>query len=98
LGLFGYSLFTSYTLFFKAQPNLRIDTKLIRHILGMANAGGGYLIIGFPEGANGVPQPDPNIAGDVIASYDPTSFSQIVSKKIICNAPQNLDTKIRFLR
>ena len=57
--------------------------KLIRHILGMANSGGGLLIIGFPEGLDGKPQPDPNIADDVLASYDSTSLPQMVAKKIL---------------
>ncbi len=56
--------------------------KLIRHILGFANAGGGYIVIGFPEGPDGKPQHDPSISNTVLASYEPTTLPQMVAKKI----------------
>ncbi len=56
--------------------------KLIRHILGIANAGGGYLIIGFPEGPDSKPQRDPNISNEIIATYEATALPQMVAKKI----------------
>lgn len=56
--------------------------KLIRHILGMANAGGGYLVIGFPEGPDSKPQKDPNISDEIIATYEATSLPQMLVKKI----------------
>lgn len=56
--------------------------KLIRHILGMSNAGGGYIVIGFPEGADSKPQRDLDISDEVIATYEATRFPQMVAKKI----------------
>jgi len=50
--------------------------KLIRHIQGMANADGGWLVIGF----NGTPpKPDPDHADGVCSSYDPTKVSKRVN-------------------
>ena len=50
--------------------------KLIRHIQGMANANGGWLVIGF----NGTPpKPDPNHTDGVCSSYDPTDVSNHVN-------------------
>ena len=52
--------------------------KLVRHIQGMANAGGGWLIIGFDETAEGL-VPDPSHSASVSGSYDPTRLSQMVN-------------------
>ena len=50
--------------------------KLIRHIQGMANADGGWLVIGF----NGTPpERDPNHTDGVCSSYDPTEVSKRVN-------------------
>ena len=50
--------------------------KLILHIQGMANADGGWLVIGF----NGTPPTrDPNHTDDVCSSYDPTEVSKRVN-------------------
>jgi hypothetical protein len=50
--------------------------KLIRHIQGMANRDGGWLLIGF----NGTPpKPDPNHTDDICSSYDPTKVSKHVN-------------------
>jgi hypothetical protein len=53
--------------------------KLIRHIQGMANADGGWLVIGF----NGTPPgPDPNHTDGVCSSYDPTGVSKRVNSYV----------------
>lgn len=50
--------------------------KLIRHIQGMSNAGGGWLVLGF----NGTPPKlDPNHTNSICSSYDPTSVSKRVN-------------------
>ena len=50
--------------------------KLIRHIQGMANADGGWLVIGF----NGTPpKPDTSHSDAVCSSYDPTEVSKRVN-------------------
>jgi predicted HTH transcriptional regulator len=52
--------------------------KLVKHIIGQANAGGGYIIIGFREGASGELAPDPSMNDDVSRSYETTRLSQAV--------------------
>lgn len=53
--------------------------KLIRHIQGMANADGGWLVIGF----NGTPpNRDPNHTDGVCSSYDPTEISKRVNSSV----------------
>ncbi|MFA6077214.1 MAG: RNA-binding domain-containing protein [Candidatus Paceibacterota bacterium] len=50
--------------------------KLIKHILGFANTGGGYIVIGYQEDGNKIPQPQ-DISKEVLASYDPSSLAQM---------------------
>ncbi len=52
--------------------------KLIKHIQGMANTGGGWIIIGFIELEDRGLLPDLVHTNDVCASYDPTPLSQRV--------------------
>jgi len=54
--------------------------KLIKHILGQANAGGGYVIIGFKEETSGKLTPDPTMDVSVSRSYETTRLSQSVDK------------------
>lgn len=49
--------------------------KLVRHIQGMANAGGGWLVIGYRE-KEGVWEPDPQHTDAVCESYEPTDLSK----------------------
>jgi predicted HTH transcriptional regulator len=46
--------------------------KLIKHILGMANTGGGYIIIGFQEAKSGKLLQDTNLTDVVSGSYETT--------------------------
>jgi hypothetical protein len=52
--------------------------KLIKHILGHANTGGGYIVIGFQADKNGKLSPDPALTEDVSRSYETTRLSQSV--------------------
>jgi len=61
---------------FDSQSDFAI--KLVKHILGLANAGGGYIVIGFQEDSNRKLVPDPNLIDLVGRSYETTSLSQSV--------------------
>lgn len=56
--------------------------KLIRHIQGMANAGGGWLVIGFVETDDKSWMPDPSHSNEICSSYDPTRLSQQVDSSM----------------
>ncbi len=56
--------------------------KLVRHMQGMANAGGGWLVIGFVEKPPQGLMPDPAHTNNVCHSYDPTALSQQVDSSI----------------
>lgn len=52
--------------------------KLIKQILGMANAGGGFLVIGYPENPT-TKHPEPGVvSAEVLASYDLSSLASSV--------------------
>ena len=51
--------------------------KLIKHILGMANTGGGSIVIGFDDDTL---RPDPNLTKEVTATYDTTQLSAAVER------------------
>jgi len=52
--------------------------KLIKHILGLSNTGGGYIVIGFQEDKNGKLLADPALTEEVSRSYETTRLSQSV--------------------
>ncbi|MFC1929212.1 hypothetical protein ACFLXK_06455 [Chloroflexota bacterium] len=56
--------------------------NLVRHIQGMANAGGGWLVIGFIETDDNGLIPDPTHTNTICSSYDPTPVSQIVDSTL----------------
>ena len=56
--------------------------KLVRHIQGMANAGGGWLVIGFAETDDQGLVPDPSHTEAICSSYDPTALSQRVDSSV----------------
>lgn len=66
---------------FKADDDFALD--LVRHILAMANAGGGHIVIGFKEDASKAPQPDPAMGDAIAASYDPSTLAAHVEKYIL---------------
>jgi hypothetical protein len=62
----------------KLESKSAFAYKLVKHILGMANSGGGYLVIGYKEdGKTKVPTAE-NITDDIIQSYDVSSLAEIV--------------------
>jgi len=63
--------------------NSNFSLSLVKHILGMANAGGGYLVIGFKESKTKQPVPDNKLTQEVAASYETTRLSQFVDKHIL---------------
>lgn len=65
---------------FKLGDDFSLD--LTRHILGMANAGGGYIVIGYKEDANKRPQPDAGLNEAIVASYDQSNLADFVEKHI----------------
>jgi hypothetical protein len=56
--------------------------KLIKHILGLANTGGGYIVIGFQEDSNGKLAPDPDLTEEISRSYETTRLSQSVDSAL----------------
>lgn len=53
--------------------------KLVKHILGFANSGGGHLIVGFSEGkADKVLRIDENLNDNIVSSYEVTRVCQYV--------------------
>ena len=61
------------------NENTEFGLKLIKHILGMANTGGGYIVIGYEDGSL---QPASNHSGEIAASYDTTRISQAVDSYV----------------
>jgi len=57
--------------------------KLVKHLLGMSNAGGGYLVIGYREGESRIPQPDPQLTDKIVSSYEVTRVTQFVNRFIM---------------
>ncbi len=50
--------------------------KLLRQIQGIANGGGGWLVIGFVRGSSGLLAPDPKHSDAVAATFEPTVLSK----------------------
>ena len=53
--------------------------KIVKHILGMCNSGGGYLVIGYKENNEKVPEAE-KMDSSVLVSYDPSKIAQYVEK------------------
>ena len=63
---------------FKEDEDFSI--KLVKHILGFANSGGGHIIIGLCEGATDkILRIDENLNNDTASSYEVTRLSQYVN-------------------
>lgn len=65
---------------FKSGDDFSLD--LVRHILGMANAGGGYIVIGYKEDASGNPQPDASLNDAIAAAYDASNLASFVERHV----------------
>jgi len=79
---------------YKSAEEFRADTsysvKLVKHILGMANSGGGFLIIGMKEKNDRSFSIDDNLNPSISNSYDTNSLSQYVNKFIAGEEKINL--------
>jgi predicted HTH transcriptional regulator len=54
--------------------------KLIKHVLGYANSGGGHIVIGYAEQLDKSHAPDPNLTEEIVASYEQTKFCNHIRK------------------
>ena len=59
--------------------NTEFGLKLIKHILGMANTGGGWVVIGYEDDTL---TPDPNHSTEVAATYDSTRLTEAVNASV----------------
>ena len=53
--------------------------KLIKHILGMANIGGGWIVIGYDDATL---RPDTNHSAEIATTYDTTALSHAVNSVV----------------
>lgn len=70
---------------YKAAMSFRDDDfalGLVRHILGMANAGGGSIVIGYKEDPSGKPSPDPAMTNEIAKTYDASKIAQVVERYV----------------
>lgn len=67
------------------QDGTDFGLKLVKHILGMANTGGGWIVIGYEDGTL---RPDPNHTPVIAATYDSTKLTDVVDRYI--SAGQNI--------
>ena len=68
---------------YKASVELKrgdsFSLKLFRHIIGMANSGGGWIVIGYAEDTQKGFIPDPNHTNAICQSYDTTKLTNMVN-------------------
>ena len=71
---------TEYKRAIQFQENTDFSIKLVKHILGFANSGGGHIVIGFAEGnQDKVLQIDGALNNSIIKSYEVTRLCQYVN-------------------
>lgn len=56
--------------------------KLLKHIQGMANSGGGHIIIGITQERDKPYEPDPNHTSEAAHTYDQTKLSQAADASV----------------
>ena len=56
--------------------------KLLKHIQGLVNSGGGSIIIGFTESGDKPYEPDPSHTDDIARTYDTTKITQAVNASV----------------
>lgn len=56
--------------------------KLLKHIQGMTNGGGGYIVIGFTETGIKPYEPDPKHTNETAKTYDPTAIAKAVNSSV----------------
>ena len=64
--------------------------KLLKHIQGMVNGGGGSIVIGFTEGGNKPYEPDPKHTNEIARSYDTTNLSEAANASVFGDQPIKL--------
>jgi len=52
--------------------------KIVKQVIGHANAGGGTIVVGFRQGVGGVLEHDPQLADEITKSFETTRLSQCV--------------------
>ncbi len=71
---------------YKASVTFRrgdsLTLKLLRHILGMANSGGGWIVIGYLEDSTRGFIPDPEHSNAFGTSYDTTVLTNAVNSVV----------------
>ncbi len=71
---------TDYKAAVKFDAKTDFAAKLVKHILGFANSGGGYMVIGFREGPDKSLEPDSALTEEIAGSYEVTRLSQHVER------------------
>lgn len=56
--------------------------KILKHIQGMANSGGGHIIVGVTQELDKPYEPDPNHTSEVVHTYDQTKLSQAADASV----------------
>lgn len=74
---------TDYKAAVKFGEETDFAAKLVKHILGFANSGGGYIIIGYKEQSDRSLAHDPDITDEIAASYELTRLCQHVEKYLV---------------
>ena len=74
---------TDYKSAVKFDEQTDFAAKLAKHILGFANSGGGYIIVGLREKSDRSLEPDAAITDEIRASYEVTRLCQYVEKYIL---------------
>ena len=69
---------TEYKSAVKFEPKSEFAAKLVKHIFGQANNGGGYIVIGFREDSSGKLLLDDSLDEFISKSYETTSLCQTV--------------------
>jgi hypothetical protein len=75
----GESSSVDYKAAIPFKENSEFSHKLVKHVLGMANVGGGYIVIGYKEDERGFPQPDPQMTNEIAETYEITRLNQYVN-------------------
>ena len=88
---------TDYKSAIEFKENEDFSIRLVKHILGFANSGGGHIIIGFcEEGPDKTLKIDENLNDNVISSYEVTRVCQYVNS--ILGSQENSSPALRRVR
>jgi hypothetical protein len=74
---------TDYKAATKFDEKTDFTAKLVKHILGFANSGGGYLIIGFREKNDKSLEPDPALTDEIRGSFEVTRLCQHIETYLV---------------